>query len=801
MINKILALFIFTLLFQTTQAQVNDWETESVLSTNKEDYHVEVVPYDDIASALKGDKAKTSFIQSLNGKWKFNWVPKPADAPQDFYKPDYDVSNWGEIQVPGNMELQGHGAPIFTNIVHPFKPANPPSIPNDDNPVGSYRRKFTVPTSWSGRKIYINFDGVESAYYLFVNGKKVGYSENSYSPSEFDITKYLQTGENTLAVQVYRYSDGSYLEDQDFWRLSGIFRNVYLYSKATVSISDYTVVTDLDSDYRNALLKCSFEFRNTNLKEKNVYTTAVDLYDQNNKILSQTSLPIKLLNKLSEKVSLQLPVTAPHKWSSDEPYLYTLIISVKDSKGIINEILSTKVGFRKIEWKSGILTVNGVRTIIRGVNRHEHDPITGRYVTRDAMIADIKLMKQHNVNAVRTCHYPDAPEWYDLCDEYGLYLCDEANIESHAFWGKFSNMPSWKNAFMDRVVSLVKRDKNHASVLYWSMGNESGFGPNHVAVSSWTRTYDPTRPVHYNPADTDPSVDIIAPMYPTEATVRDLAINENRPVIMCEYAHSMGNSTGALMEYWKHVYTLPRAQGGFVWDWMDQGFFATHSNGKRFIANGGQMNDPKSEKLVAFDGLINADRTIQPELLELKYVMQPLRFSPINIATRKFKVKNWSEFLNANFYDINWKLVENGKVTQNGSLQLDLDAQKEREFEVPYLMPGFKAGTNYLLQIFVTLKETTKWADKGHEVAHAEFEIQNNLLHKELGLLKTPKMKLETDASELKIKGGNFSVVFSKITGNMSSLKFEDKELLKHGPELNIWRAPSDNDRGFVLDN
>lgn len=801
MIYKILITYLFssTILLVFASAQINDWETENVLSTNKEKYHIDVVPYADFASAIKGDKSNTPYIQSLNGKWKFKWVSKPSEAPMNFYKLDYDLSKWSEINVPGNMELQGHGSPIFTNIIHPFQPALPPAIPHDDNPVGSYRRSFTIPNTWSGRKVLINFDGVESAYYLFINGEKVGYSENSYSPSEFDITRFLKAGENTLAVQVFRYSDGSYLEDQDFWRLSGIFRNVYLYAKSNLYISDYTIVTDLDAEYNNALLKCTIDIQNTDLKAKGKYTISANLYNENKIISNKTAVSLNILNRLSEKIAIEIPVKSPYKWTSDDPYLYTLVIFITDNKGNNIELLSTKVGFRKIEWKSGVLTVNGVRTIIRGVNRHEHDPVTGRYVTKESMLADIRLMKQHNINAVRTCHYPDAPEWYDLCDEYGIYLCNEANIESHAFWGKFSNLPSWKNAFMDRVSSLVRRDKNHPSVLYWSMGNESGFGPNHIAVSDWTRNYDPSRPVHYNPADNDPSVDIIGPMYPSAETYRKLAIQENRPVIMCEYAHSMGNSTGNLKEYWESVYTLPRAQGGFIWDWMDQGFFALHSNGKKFIANGGQMNDPKSEKLVAFDGLINADRNIQPELNEAKYIMQPIKFTAVDIMSGRFKVKNWHEFININKYDIRWKIAENGNVIQKGTLPLDLEAQKEIEFNIPVSNLNFKIGAIYYLQIFVALKEPTKWADKGHEVAHAEFEIANKLPAKPIVINVKDKIKLETNAAELKIKGKNFSIVFSKTDGNLSSLIFQNKAMLMQGPELNLWRTPSDNDKSPTL--
>ncbi|TAH27083.1 MAG: DUF4981 domain-containing protein [Cytophagales bacterium] len=793
-------IFFFILAFPLLiNAQINDWENEKVNAINKEPYHVSVIPYAELTSALLGEKTLTPHYLSLNGNWKFNWVAKPDLAPQDFYKLEYDISQWKEIRVPGNMELQGYGMPIFTNIKHPFSPANPPAIPQDDNPVGSYRRTFKVEKSWIGRNTFINFDGVESAYYLWINGQKVGYSENSYSNSEFNITPYIKAGENTIAVQVYRYSDGSYLEDQDFWRLSGIFRDVYLYSKASFSVNDYTLTTELDAQYKDAILKCSIDLKNTNQKDKNTYNVSIDLYDQGKKIGSKKSDLMSIISKDKDKLNIELPVTAPHKWNSEDPYLYTVVLSISNNKSEVIETLSCKVGFRKIEWKEGILKVNGVRIIVRGVNRHEHDPYTGRTIARESMIQDIKLMKQHNINAVRTCHYPNCPEWYDLCDEYGIYLCDEANLESHAFWCKFSNTPSWKDAFMDRVYSLVERDKNHASVLYWSMGNESGFGPNHIAMSDWTHKKDPTRPVHYNPADQHPSVDIVAPMYPTVANFANLAKLDNRPIIMCEYAHAMGNSVGNLKEYWEPVYKLPRAQGGFIWDWVDQGFFKTHSNGKKFIANGGQMNDPKSEPLTAFDGLVNADRAPQPEIYEVKYIMQPLQFNAIDAKAGKFMVKNWHEFINANKYTISWKLMEADKILESGIIPISLIAQQEKELNVSFVKPALKPGRNYYVQFFVNLKEATKWAEKGHEVAHAQFLLDYE------NPLKVPafdnnlnSIKAEEKPEKIAIYGKNFSMEFSKTNGNISSLFFQNKELIKAGPDLTLWRAPSDNDKGFA---
>lgn len=775
---------------------INDYENQKVVGVNKEKYHVNVVPHGDLLNALAYDFTLSPFYKSLNGNWKFNWVAKPADAPKDFYKPEYNVSNRAEIKVPGNIELQGYGTPIFRNIVHPFTPANPPYIPANDNPVGSYRTTFNLPSNWGERQVFVNFDGVESAFYLWINGQKVGYSENSYSPAEFNITKYLKEGENTIAVQVYRFSDGSYLEDQDFWRLSGIFRNVYLYSKSAASLSDYTVVTDFDENFENANLSLKMKLKSFVPKDKFGYSAEIALYDASKKLVFSSKTPDVLPVNTGAEIRFNKEVKSPKKWNTETPYLYTLIITLKNNKGGTQEILSTRVGFKEVNIKNGVLQVNGQRVIVRGVNRHEHDMITGRYVNRESMLKDIKLMKQFNINAVRTSHYPNTPEWYDLCDEYGIYLCDEANHESHFFWDKFSKDTSWIIPFMDRIQSLVERDKNHSSVLYWSLGNESGFGPNHVKTSDWVRANEPTRPVHYNPADRDPSIDIIGPMYPSVESFIANARDDKRPVIMCEYAHAMGNSAGNLKDYWIPVYTMPRAQGGYIWDWVDQGFLKNGKDGKPFIANGGEMNDTTSEKFTAFDGLVNADRVVQPELFEYKYIIQPIRTTALDLANGKVNIKNWYEATNVSKFLATWELKEGGKTIQTGTLTgLDIAPNQEKEVIIPFKKPEIRPGQEYFINLSFKTTEDFNWAKAGHEVSYDQFKLPFETIAPMLTYAENDKnFKFQESAQELSVLGTNFSLVFSKSTGNLISYLFKSKELIKNGPELSLWRAPTEND-------
>lgn len=537
---------------------VNDWENPEMIGVNKQPSHCTLMPYASLDKAKMADRFNSSFYLSLNGKWKFNWVKSPAERPVDFYKKNYDLSQWAEIDVPGNWQLQGYDVAIYLNSLYPFE-KNPPFIQHDYNPVGSFRRKFSVPADWEKRQVFIHFDGVESAFYLWINGEKVGYSQGSRTPAEFDITQYLRPGNNILAVEVYRWSDGSYLECQDFWRLSGIFRNVYLFSAPRLHISDFEIETIFDDLYQDAELHVTARVWNYDSVAARKPKAEALLFDpQNQQIIdaqSKTGGTAYIAPGTEGIMKIKMKVRGPRKWSAEIPELYTLVLQLKNEKGEIVEFESAHFGFRKVEIKNGQLLVNGVPILIKGVNRHEHDPLIGHYITRESMIKDLELMKQHNINTVRTCHYPDDPQWYELCDLFGIYLIDEANIEAHGLGyapeNVLANKPEWREAHLDRVRRMVERDKNHPSVILWSLGNEAGDGTAFEACSDWIHHRDPSRPVHYERAGRQPHTDIVCPMYaPIEYLEKYASEPQDRPLIMCEYAHAMGNSVGNLQDYW-----------------------------------------------------------------------------------------------------------------------------------------------------------------------------------------------------------------------------------------------------------
>lgn len=782
---------------QNTANTLNDWENQKVFGINKQYYHVNVVPYADLQHSLKMDYTQSAYYKSLNGTWKLNYVNKPADAPQDFYKPEYSITGWKDVKVPYSLENAGFSEFIFVNIVHPFDTKNPPKVGSEFNPVASYRTTFTVPDNWKGREVFLNLDGVESAFYLWINGQKVGYSENSYCTAEFDVTPYLKPGENVLAMQVFRFSDGSYLEDQDFWRLSGIFRDVYLYSVPKVAVNDFTFTTDLDEKYTDADFNLSLKLKGyAGAKSKDEYHAEVALFDKSGTaIFKEVTSKLKVSELGNNRLKFSKKVLNPLKWTAETPNLYTLSITLKDSKGLPVEYLSAQVGFREVEWKEGVLKVNGQRILFRGVNRHEHDPVSGRYVTRQSMIEDIKLMKQNNINAVRTCHYTNTPLWYQLCDEYGLYLCAEANLESHQFWSRFAQDTTWRESFLDRNAGNVEPYKNHASIIYWSLGNETGFGQNHVAMSDWIHKNEPTRPVHYNPAGRDASVDIVAPMYPTVEGYAADARNDNRPVIMCEYAHGMGNSCGNLKEYWEPSYTLPRAQGGFVWDWVDQGFLKKDKNGNTFIANSGDMNDPRSEAYVGFDGMVLADRTPQPELMEYKYIIQPMKITLSDLNSGKVKILNRYEFTNLSILDGEWELLENGKSIQKGVVgKIDLNPGMEKEIVIPFTKPSLKKQSEYFLNLTFKLSNGTSWAEKGHTVAWEQLALPYIIERNPYSAKADNSFTLNESGDEIKVSGTNFSIGFNKKTGVLASIQNAGNEIIKQGPAAVLYRSPSDND-------
>ena len=556
--------------------KLKEWEDPEIIGINKEASHASHFSYYSVNEAYINDPLRSPFYISLNGNWKFNWVRKPADRPVDFYKNDYDISDWAEIPVPGNWELNGYGVPIYKNNRLPFFD-NFPKIPHDYNPVGSYKHNFNIPEEWDSRQVFIHFGAVRSAMYLWVNGKLVGYSEGSKTPAEFNITKYINKGNNSLSVEVYRWSDGSYMEDQDFWRLSGIDRDVYLFSTDKVQIKDFFIKAGLDENYENGVFELDVELRNFQKKSKDHFFIEMGLADaKGNIIVSSVSDKIDFENKSSIKIDFKEFIENPNKWSAESPYLYTTIISLLNADTVPVECVSSKTGFRTSEIKDGQLLVNGKAILLKGVNRHEHDQFSGHVISEKSMIEDIVLMKSNNINAVRTSHYPDCIKWYELCDYYGLYLIDEANIESHGLGYKPENTlarkPEFLNAHLDRTISMVERDKNHPSIIIWSLGNEAGDGPNFEATSAWIHERDNTRPVHYERAARKPHTDIVCPMYaPISVLEKYGKEKQNRPMILCEYAHAMGNSVGNLQDYWDVIEKYDNLQGGFIWDWVDQG--------------------------------------------------------------------------------------------------------------------------------------------------------------------------------------------------------------------------------------
>ncbi|MHC4205931.1 MAG: beta-galactosidase, LacZ type [Planctomycetota bacterium] len=795
-----------------TSTEVPDWENPQVVGLNKEPGHCTLVPYPNTRTALKCERQASRFYQSLNGKWKFNWVNKPSDRPVDFYKPRYDVSKWDEIPVPSNWQMHGYGRPIYLNMRYPF-PVNPPYIPHDYNPVGSYRTEFRIPSGWKNRQVFLHFDGVKSASYIWINGRKVGYSQDSMLPAEFNVTKYLRKGKNTLAVEVYRWSDSSYLEDQDMWRLSGIYRNVYLFSTPQVHIRDFAVRTDLDDSYTDATLMIRPRIINYVKQDLKGWTVEAQLYDAEKEPILSEALSRSVSSITGEKYPqrgnvpfglLKTTIENPRKWSDETPYLYTLLITLKDSDGKVVEIESCRVGFRKVEIKDGQLFVNGKSIKLFGVNRHEHDPDHGRAVPVSRMIQDIKLLKSNNLNAVRTSHYPDDPTWYDLCDEYGIYLIDEANLETHGVGGYFSNVPEWNTSFMERAIRLVERDKNHPSVIIWSLGNESGCGPNHQAMAEWMHYYDPTRPVHYEGAAARPHdpkyVDMISRMYAKIPEIIRLATDpdDTRPMVLCEYSHAMGNSVGNLKEYWEAIRSHKRLIGGFIWDWADQGLRKTDTNGKEFWAYGGDYGDNPNDGNFCCNGLVQPDRRPNPSLIEVKKVYQRIWVTPVKLSEGDVRISNEYDFTNLDFVNILWELSEDGKTIQKGKLsKVSLAPDEDKQINVPFEKPNLLPGAEYMLKVSFVLADDTPWAAKGHVVAWDQFKIPfDTPKAPSADNAAMPDLKLQESDATLKITGRDFELTVGKSSGAIESLKFDGKELIAEPLAPNFWRPPIDNDDG-----
>ncbi|NLG27413.1 MAG: DUF4981 domain-containing protein, partial [Chloroflexi bacterium] len=701
----------------------HDWDNPRVLAHHKLAPHATLMPYPDIAGALRADRAASPRRRSLNGAWKFAYAPSPAAAPAGFWAADYADAAWDEVTVPGNWQLQGYDRPIYTNVRYPF-PSTELKVPHDDNPTGSYRRRFELPAEWSDERVTLAFEGVDSAFYVWVNGQFVGYSQDSRVTAEFDVTPFVTPGPNVLAVQVLRWSDGSYLEDQDFWRLSGIYRDVYLYARPQAHIRDFWARTALDAAYRDATLSVDVDLRNCAEIEAET-RLEVALYDPDGRLVLQEE-PAHAALAAGSETTLRFahPVRAPRLWTAETPALYTLVLALYDASDTLLETVSTRVGFRQVAIIDGRVCVNGVPILFQGVNRHEHDPRTGHTVDEASMLADIRLMKQHNINAVRTCHYPNDPRWYELCDAYGLYLYDEANAECHEVYDRLPHLPEWQEAFLQRAVGMVERDKNHPSVLVWSLGNEAGYGVAHEAMSEWVHRRDATRPVHYEPAGAAPTVDIIGPMYPKVSTLVDMATRtrDTRPVIMCEYAHAMGNSVGNLPEYWQAVRTHRRLGGGFIWDWVDQGILQTTPEGVDWYAYGGDFGDQPNDANFCINGLVMPDRQPHPSLAEYKKVLEPVLVTPLSLREGRLQVTNRRFFTDLSDLAISWKLEVDGVPLRGGALPtLRTAPGQSEELRVP--AGGLPAAGEFLLTLSFRLADATAWAPAGHEVAFAQFAL------------------------------------------------------------------------------
>jgi beta-galactosidase len=794
-----------------------EWDDPAVLHLNTERPHATMVTYPSAELARQGDRTASPWIQSLNGSWKFRYSPNPAARPIGFERPGFDDKAWPAIAVPGNWEMQGFGIPIYTNIRYPFAlDDNNPRVPRDDNPVGSYRTTFAVPAGWAGRRVYLHFAGVDSAFYVWINGARVGYSEDSRTPAEFDVTRYVAEGANTLAVEVYRWSDGSLLEDQDMFRMSGIFRDVFLWSRPAVHVRDFQLRPDLDAAYRDGTFQATVSLRNSGTSRSPV-RMKVELVDAVGKpVGAPVAKTLTVAAGAEASVPLAMIVRAPLRWTADAPNLYTALLTLEDGAGRVLEVIPARVGFRRIEIKNARIHINGVPIVFRGVNRHEHSPDTGHYVPRALMIRDIEIMKQHNVNAVRTSHYPNDPEWYDLCDLYGLYVIDEANIESHHYGdspkNRLANDPAWREAHLDRIERMVERDKNHPSVVIWSMGNEAGDGPNFEAGYKWLKARDASRPVHYcgSTARGGSNADVNSFMYSTPTAVVELAARRPAmPFILCEYTHAMGNSNGGLKEYWDVFYGGTNAQGAFVWDWVDQGIVtpvpaAYQPPGKgnaTFLAYGGYWEDRvglHNDNNFCQNGLIGATRKPHPGLLAIKYVYRNVHVTPVDLAAGRFNVRSWFDAVNVkDVVEGTWEVTKNGvRVAAGNAPELDVPARQEKVFAIalPPLTP--EPGAEYWLNLSFSLSADTAWAKKGHEVAWEQWKLPITALAAPARAPVKEPLRIVTTAPLVRMSARDFALVFDRLNGYLVSFSYKNAPLIERGPLPDFWRAMTDNDAG-----
>jgi beta-galactosidase len=780
------------------------------IGINKEASHATLMPYATLKEALATNRSTSSFSRSLNGLWKFNWVDWPQKRPVNFYKTDYDVSGWKNIKVPSNWQVEGYGTPYYSNFTYIFQKdfprvmSTPPekyTAYKERNPVGSYRRDFTVPTEWNGRRVFITFDGVDAGFFIWVNGKKVGYSVNSRNAAEFDLTKYIKPGKNTLAVEVYRFTTGSYLEDQDMWRLSGIFRNVTLWSAPLEHIRDYFIKTTLDKQYKNADLVVSTKVKNFGTTAVKARELNIALYNGNVPVPGATAKKAIPALQPGEEVVVEasVHVNNPQKWTAETPKLYTTVVKINDGANTI-ETLSSRTGFRNIEIKGRLFLVNGVPIKLKGVNRHENWPNDGHAVTEAQMIRDILLIKQANCNHVRTCHYSDDPRWYELCDQYGIYLVAEANLESHGAWDEFNEEPRIKAALIDRNVANVENFKNHASVIIWSLGNECGSGgSNFRAVLKVIKDIDNTRPTHYqgfgignnNPADMD------SEMYTDVENLEKHANDKTltKPFYLCEYAHAMFNSMGSVDIYNDLFDKYPQLLGGAIWEWQDQGIYNNRDPKHPITAFGGGFGEYPNDQYFIHKGVVFSDRSLKPHYPELKHAYQWISIKAKDLKNGVVTIKNRYQFINLNSFTAKWSVSEDGKVIAAGNLTPGLiNAGSEKDIKIPFKVNA-KPGCEYFLRVWFDLATDKMWAKKGFEVASQQFELPVALpavIDRSNGAALT----LNDSKDEIKVKGTDFNLTFDKVKGTFSKMEKDGANLIKQdgGPMLHLWRAPHRKD-------
>lgn len=795
------------------------WQDIQTVAVNKENPRSSFMSYPDRATALTSRFEKSPYYSLLNGTWKFYFVDSYKDLPANITDPGISTASWGDITVPGNWEVQGHGVAIYTNHGYEFKARNPePPLLPEANPVGIYRRDIEVPAGWEGRDIYLNLAGAKSGVYVYLNGKEVGYSEDSKNTAEFLINSYLQPGKNVLTLKIFRWSTGSYLECQDFWRMSGIERDVFLWSQPKASINDFRVISTLDDSYTNGLFKLAVDLKNHTKETKNL-NVSYELTDTKGATVASAEQNLWVSPSNMQTASFVKDLNQIAKWSSEQPNLYKLLMTVKE-EGKVIEVVPFNVGFRRFEIKQidqiagngkpyTVLLVNGQPIKFKGVNIHEHNPLTGHYVTEDIMRRDFELMKQNNLNAVRLCHYPQDRKFYELCDEYGLYVYDEANVESHGMYynlskgGTLGNNPEWLLPHMDRTINMYERNKNYPSIAIWSLGNEAGNGYNFYQTYLWVKNKEKggmNRPVNYERALWEWNTDMYVPQYPSAEWLEEIGKKgSDRPVAPSEYAHAMGNSTGNLWDQWQAIYKYPNLQGGFIWDWVDQGILQKDENGREFWAYGGDfgVNAPSDGNFLC-NGIVNPDRNPHPAMQEVKYAHQNIGFEAVDAAKGVFRITNRFYFTNLKKYMISYNVSANNKIVKSGKVSLDIEPQASQEFTVPVTgLATSKAGTEYFVNFLVTAVEAEPLIPIGHDMAQDQFRLPietDKATYKANG----PKLIVAQTDDNLAATSSKVNFVFDKKTGIVTSYKVDGTEYFNEGfgVQPNFWRAPTDNDYG-----